>query len=261
MTCSEAKYVMPLYVSSELDVTRMAEYELHLQQCAVCRREAEQLRIYDEMLREAVAWQPLDTQVLRARIWNQISASERVGSGLARRRVHLLSIAALLLVAIGAGVIYITRLSRTSETVYTSAVDDHTEEVVQQAPIEGWRTSRVEIERLVKERLGDLNVINKLPPADYKLVRARVCDLAGEQYVHLVYDAGEREISIFVRQKDSELPGGAMQMVNGCPLRVESARGFEVAGFQTEKLTVLIVSDLPRAESMRLARETALRIA
>jgi anti-sigma factor RsiW len=261
MTCSEAKYVMPLYISSELDVVRMAEYELHLQQCAVCKREAEQLRIYDEMLREAVAGQPLDTQELRSRIWNQISASERIGSGLARRRAHLLFIAALLLLAIGAGVIYITRLSSTSETVYTSAVDDHTEEVVQQAPMKGWRTSRVEIERLVNQRLGDLDAINKLQPTGYTLVRARVCDLAGESYVHLVYDSSQREISIFVRQKDSELPGGAMETVNGCPLRVQSARGLEVASFQTEKLTVLIVSDLPRAESMRLARESAMRVA
>jgi anti-sigma factor RsiW len=261
MTCSEVKYVMPLYMSSELDVARMAEYELHLQQCAACRREAEQLRIYDELLREAVAEQRIDTRELRTRIWRQISASEPWLSGLSRRRVHLLSIAALLLLAIGAGIIYINRLSSNSEDLFTSAVDDHTEEVVQQAPIEGWRTSRVEIERLVNERLSNLDVINKLQPTDYALVRARVCDLAGESYVHLVYDGREREISFFVRHKDSELPGGALETVNGCPLRVQSARGLEVAGFQTEKLTVLIVSDLTRAESMRLARESAMRVA
>ena len=54
MNCTEAKYLMPLYLSSELDAKAMAEFELHAQRCAACTREAEQIRLYDGLLRDGV---------------------------------------------------------------------------------------------------------------------------------------------------------------------------------------------------------------
>ena len=33
---------------------------------------------------------------------------------------------------------------------------------------------------------------------------------------------------------------------------------FEIAGYQSQRYTVLVVSDLPRAESLRIARNAAL---
>src|SRR4051812_14114262 len=207
MNCIEAKYVMPLYLSSELDVRLMAEYELHLEQCGACRREAEQSRMYDDLLREAFADQPLGTGRLRARIWHQISASER-RRPVFYRWIPVLAVAALLFLAIGAGITYVTLLSSHSQTLYTSAVDDHTEEVVQRAAIEGWLATPDEIDGLIRKHLGEID-INTIAPGDYKLVRARVCDLLSEQYVHLVYQVEGKEISIFVRRKGNALPGPA----------------------------------------------------
>jgi hypothetical protein len=65
----------------------------------------------------------------------------------------------------------------------------------------------------------------------------------------------------YVRHKGSELPGAALEIVNRCPVHAESTGRLEVAGFQSERFTVLIVSDLPRAESLRVARESAGHIA
>jgi hypothetical protein len=168
-----------------------------------------------------------------------------------------MSVAALVLLAICAGIAYFAFPYFSSETVYTSAADDHFEEVVQRAPLEGWRTTPFEIEGLVKAELGDQQIISGLAPAEYRIVRARVCDLAGGRYVHLVYQNEKREISIYVKHKGSELPGAVLETVNRCPVHAESTGRLEVAGFQSEKFTVLIVSDLPRAESLRLARESA----
>jgi len=95
--------------------------------------------------------------------------------------------------------------------------------------------------------------MRKLALADYKLARARVCDLGSEQYVHLVYKNKQREISIYIRPKGNQLPGAVVDTVNGCTIHAESAGRLEVAGYQSEKFTVLIVSDLPRVESLRLA--------
>jgi anti-sigma factor RsiW len=260
MNCSEANYVIPLYLSSELDTKVMAEFELHLQRCAMCAREVEQLRLNDDLLRNVFARRPLDIRDLRARFWSQISISENKRLRF-RRPVYMLPIAALLLLTIGAGIIYFTLPYTSSQTVYASAVDDHTEEVVQRAPINGWRETPEEIEKLLRKELGDSDVMRKLAPADYKLARARLCDLGSEQYVHLVYKNEQREISIYIRPKGSQLPGAVVDTVNGCTLHAESAGRLEVAGYQSEKFTVLIVSDLPRRESLRLAHEAAEQIA
>jgi anti-sigma factor RsiW len=251
---------MPLYLSSELDTKVMAELELHLQRCAICAREVEQIRLNDDLLRNAFARRPLDARALRARFWSQISISKNKRLRF-RRPVYLLPIAALLFLTIGAGIIYFTLPYTSSQTVYASAVDDHTEEVVQRAPIDGWRETPEEIEKLLRKELGNSDVMRKLAPADYKLARARLCDLGSEQYVHLVYKNEQREISIYIRPKGGQLPGAVVDTVNGCTLHAESAGRLEVAGYQSEKFTVLIVSDLPRGESLRLAHEAAEQIA
>ena len=68
MNCSETKFVMSLYLSSELDVTRMADFELHVQRCGSCARELEYARHCDELLRDACREQPIDTLRLRERV-------------------------------------------------------------------------------------------------------------------------------------------------------------------------------------------------
>ncbi len=260
MNCTEAKYLMPLYLSSELDAKAMAVFELHAQRCAACTREAEQVRLYDDLLRDAFAEQPLETRELRSRVWRQISVPERKRFLFFRRRpIRFMAAAALVIIAVTAGIIYFVR--QAPVTVYASAVDDHVEEVVQRVPIPGWRETPAEIERLAWQELDDRDFVSQIKLADYRLERGRVCDLAGEEYLHLVYKNERREISIFVRRRGGELPGAVVETVNGCALHEASAGRFEVAGFQSERFTVLVVSDLPYTESLRLARDAAVHIA
>ena len=259
MSCNETKFVMSLYLSSELDATRMADFELHVQQCSTCARELEYARHCDELLRDACLEEPVDTMGLRARVLSEISKSSPRRRFLLRRPVYTLPIAAVLLLAIGAGVIYFS-LYNSSQTVYAAAFDDHYSEVVQYPTIPGWRKTPSEIRAFVRQQLGDAEFLDKLAPADYHLTRARVCDLPDKAYVHLVYKNDVREISIYLRRKDAELPGATVETVNGCALHVTAINKFEIAGFQSQKYTVLVVSDLPRTESLRIARNAALNL-
>ena len=59
----------------------------------------------------------------------------------------------------------------------------------------------------------------------------------------------------------AELPGATVETVNGCALHATAINKFEIAGVQSQRFTVLVVSDLPRAESLRLAGEVARQIA
>ena len=260
MNCNETQFVMPLYLSSELDATRMADFEIHVQQCGPCARELEYARHCDELLRDACLEEPVDTIGLRARVLSEISKSRPRRRFLFRRPVYSLPIAAVLLLAIGAGIIYFSLYSKSSQTVYAAALDDHYEEVVKNPPLGGWRKTPEDIRGFVRQQLGDADFVDKLAPADYHLTRARICDLPDKAYVHLVYKNDAREISIYVRRKDVELPGAPVETVNGCALHATAINKFEIAGFQSQKYTVLVVSDLPRAESLRLARNAVLSL-
>jgi hypothetical protein len=251
---------MPLYLSSELDAKAMSDFELHLDQCVVCHREIEQQKTYDILLRDSILSQPLDVHHLRASVLNQITTRRR-RSLFSQSRVYLLPIAAMLLVAFGTTIIYLAMRSRTVAPIYADAVDDHYEEVVQRVPLPGWREKFADINLLGQRQLGESEIINKLGPMGYQLVRARVCELGGELYVHAEYKNERGEISIFLKRRGGDLPGAAKEVVNGCPIHVESTRGFQVAGFQSEQFTVLIVSNLPWAEHFNLARESATRVA
>jgi hypothetical protein len=49
-----------------------------------------------------------------------------------------------------------------------------------------------------------------------------------------------------------------VETVNGCALHAAAINKFEIAGFQSQSYTVLVVSDLPGAESLRITRNAAL---
>jgi hypothetical protein len=260
MNCSETRFVMPLYLSSELDATPMADFELHVQGCGPCGRELEYARYGDELLRDACMEQPVDALGLRERVLSEISKSMPRRQFSLRRRAYSLSVAAVLLLVTTVGVIYFTFYYGSSRTIYADAAVDHYNEVVQHPSIGGWRETPQEIRAFVRQELGDSGFLDNLAPSGYRLTRARHCDLPGEAYVHLVYENDMREISIYVQRKDSELPGATEETVNGCALHAASINKFEIAGFQSQKYTVVVVSDLPRIESMRVARNAALGV-
>lgn len=254
MNCSETQFLTPLYLSGELDATQMFDFELHLRRCTACARELEAARQCDEWLRDAWYQEPLGTDELRQRIMTQIAKTKR------RRLIfrwppYTLPIAASLLAAITAG-IFIVLWGGSSQTVYAAARDDHYIEVVQREP-RPWLETPGEIKEFVRAELGDADFLDRLAPAGYQLKRALHCYLLNQRYVHIVYESGGREVSVFVRRKGAGLPGAALEVVNGCPLHAASVKESEVAGFQSGRYTVLIVSDLPRAESLQLARAAA----
>lgn len=265
---------MPLYLSGELDAKAMSDFELHLEQCVVCRRELKQQRTYDDLLRDVIVGESLDVRELRAAVLNRITTPGRAGLFFGRL-AYLRAIAAVVLVAFVMAIVYLALRPKHVATLYADAVDDHYEEVVQRAPLPGWRETRADINTLGQKQLGESEIFNKLGPTGYQLVRARVCELGGELYVHAEYKNEKGEISIFLKRRGADLPRGtsdlpgltkdlpglANEVVKGCPIHVASTRGFQIAGFQSEQFTVLIVSNLSWVENVRLARESAARLA
>jgi len=252
--------MLPLYFSGELDAKVMSDFELHLADCAGCRRETEQQKSYDDLLRVAIVSEPADARPLCEIVSDRISKPVMI-TWLFRRPAYLFAIAVILLLALGTTVVYLATRSKPVEIVYADAVDDHYDEVIKRVPLDGWRATPADINTLGQKELGESGVIERLAPDGYRIARARLCDLAGEAYVHVEFQNENGEISIFIKRREGNLPGAAKEVVNNCPIHLVSTRGFEVAGFQSAKFTVLIVSNLSSTENLRLVRESAARLA
>src|SRR5262245_26755756 len=260
MNCGEIDYYLPLYWSGELEPRAMAELESHLATCPACEREAESQKACDQTLREAFAGQEIEAQALRNKIRRRIRVSRGWRGLLWRPTFRLVAVAALILVALGAGLLYVTT-RRAPDSLATAAARDHYDDVVKQAPKSGWLRSAAEGAAFMHERFGAPRLIEDLAPANYSFARVRMCNLGGERFAHLVYERGGHEISYFVRRQCGTLPGVVAETVDGRALHHDRAGGFEIAGFQSEQLKVLIVGDLPQIEIMRMGRDAALRVA
>jgi len=254
MNCDELEFLTPLYLTSELDATRLAEFEQHLGRCTLCGRNLEAIRLCDDLLLNARHEKPFNTEKVRQRVSNEIRRSTR-RRFLFARPVYALRIGGALLSLIVLG-IYITWPRSLPQSVYAAAQGDHYIEVVQQSD-RPWLETPDEIKAFVLDELGEVDFLDQLTPAGYHLARALHCYLLKERYVHLVYQNGTRDISIFVRPRDAELPGPPVEIANGCGLHAASVNKFEIAGFQSRRYRVFLVGDLSRAESLQIARRAA----
>ena len=258
MKCNQIEFLMPLYLSSELDASGLTDFEDHLHSCRVCATKLDEARQHDDLLRAALGGPSPNTEKTRKRVLDQIRKSNR-RRFLVPRLVFTMPIAAVLLLAISAGVYVLLRGSLTT-TVYAAAQNDHYIEVVERAD-RPWLQTPEEIRAFVQDELGNTRFLDQLTPSGYHLTRALHCYLLKQRYVHLVYENGSREISIFVRPRDAELPGSTVEIANGCALHAAAVNNFEIAGFQSRQYRVLVVSDLSRGETLQVARMAAVGIA
>ena len=262
MNCSDAEQFGPLYWSSELDARRVAELEAHLEVCATCARQWQLQNHLDETLRDTFADEDLDTRELHARGRREIRAS----SGLWRRvvansRVRWMACAALFVIVAGSGFLYVLREQAQQRTMYADAAEDHAEEVLKNYAQYEWKTSLPEIQSMLQEAVGDPSLATKLAADGYRIDRARICELVSLLYVHLVYTDGKHQVSVFVRRAvPRKLAGSALATVNGNELHAAERSGLQVAGFQSQKFTVLIVTDQSRSQALAFATEAAEKV-
>jgi anti-sigma factor RsiW len=257
MNCEAGKTMVTLYCSGELDGRAMAEFEQHVQRCSDCARELELVLSYDAILKDAFLTEQLRTDELRKSVIEKL----RIPNSDAFRRRSIPAwakvAAATVLILVAVFGVYL-KLHRSSlPTTYTAAMEDHLDEIVLGQPRKSWRVTPDEIDAFLKAKLQDTVLVKKLCPPDYRLMRVKVCDLAGEPYVHMVYSNGDHSVSFFAKVVNT----GERQFSLDPRIEGHSSGELRVDGFQTSRLKLLVVSDLPREENFRLARETALRIA
>jgi hypothetical protein len=130
--------------------------------------------------------------------------------------------------------------------IYADAARDHQAEVVEHQP-RRWRSERANVNALA-ERFGlPASAVAALGPAGSTLVHAKICRLNGVPVLHLVYEIGRGEISLYVRRNDDRAATNAPVLV-----------GKEyVDAFHTPRFSVIVVAAGSRADCLLFARSSA----
>ena len=259
MNCSEVQYYGPLYHSGELEEPFLQDFEQHMEACASCEETIRREQATDNALR-LLSDEPVDTTRVREEILvniqkdltpkNQSRITWWQGIG---------GMAALLAITVVA--FFALRPSAPLPlTIYRDAADDHRAEVVEHMKLR-WAQDDASILSLLKTVGATEELTQQITPAGFHLERARVCKLLSHRYVHLVYTDGTREVSYFLRAREGEeLTGKPVVTVNGKAVYLDSVRDLSVAGFQTQGVTVLMVSDEPKEQVLATIASAAQRL-
>ena len=262
MKCAEVEYLAPLYWSGELEAQAMAEVEQHLKECQACAREMATQEQCDEMLQETMLSEPVHDEELRQRVRAEIAQAPRWAAGhlwlaVGTAVVTLLLFAGIRFVYVPSASDSVISAGQVSASIWADAADDHNEEVVKRAQRK-WLYGTAEINAMVAEKTGDAKLVAQLAPEHYHIDRMRICELAMRTYLHLVYTDGRHEISFFLRRRGGEqLTGPKLAESNGRAVEGESVEKLQIAGFQSQRYTVLVVSEQPRQQTLDFASHAA----
>jgi hypothetical protein len=198
MNCAEIEELSPLFHSGELAPAHRRNFEQHLAGCHACAESIEISRILDNRLRIACR-RP------------------------APQPVRWLAAAAAIVFAVTSG--------RQTPRIFTDAARDHHAEVVDRAA-RRWKTSASDVNVLFA-RFGRSG-----PPelSGYRLLRAKICGLAGKRVLHVVYSDGRAEYSLYLTSGEA-------------PVRQDREGSENIAGFRKG----LVVASAPPADCRRLA--------
>ncbi len=235
MNCSDVRRWAPLYLSGEMEGEELRRFSAHLEECRACAAEIARQWMLDGRMRAALEAEAPPVERVEREVRRQVAAS--------RRRSRRAALAAAVLATAAAVGLWLLRPAM--PPAYADAVLDHRLEVVRQQP-RRWRTGS-EVDTLAAQAGLSTGQVEALAPAGYSLQHAKFCRIAGVRMLHLVFAGGARPYSVYL----SPQRGGAEA------LRTFRGGGEQVAGLETGRFRVVVVSEGPAARCEDLARAAA----
>lgn len=257
MNCTYHEQVTDAYLSGEIEGP---EWRTHLSTCPECAAKLCAESDFDLVIKHAVNEERLQTRQLEAHVRNAIRSASPWKSPvmvLVRYGVAATVILATLLVA---SVGYAKgRLDLSALCV--DAVGDHQEEIIGKAPRK-WKVDAKDVQALSQRLVGDPQIPERVAPAGYHLVGARVCVLHGKRYMHLDYSDGMNQVSLFLRHRDDKqsLTARVMSWFQNNAPAAESIDGLTVGSVQKHDLALVMVSASPLPEVQKFVEEAANRL-
>ena len=258
--CHRTEQLLESYVDNELDAVVTQAISEHLEVCAACNRKMEDIRAQNELVSRAVKSGQADNSTLRASIEAATIAKHQQLFQWSMPRVQVWATVAALTVLIAfISILYLPRFLRPyTSSLFKAAADNHIT-CIREAEAPDWARTQPEIIQVEESFIGRDRHVPMMTVDGYQLVRARVCMLNGETFLHLVYenDAG-REASLFVgRNKENvfgdravTLDGKTIQMVHVSDLNVvstQASNNLVIVAAQEEKIAnTLLLSAVSR---------------
>src|SRR5260370_38424688 len=213
--CERTREVLGPYTDNELEGLPTSQMATHLEQCARCRRELEIIQSQKRLLASAIKNSSYDSTTLRASI--EAATIRRHSFLLSNANllgVPAWSLAVSLILLMGLGSIYLYRRFETAQpnSIYLAAANDHrTGSAASDAA--DW----VQSDSAIAEKANAIWNARRLLPhsfgKDYSLARARLCQLNGKSFLHLVYEAPDGSTaSLFICPHKGALPYGQRTM-------------------------------------------------
>jgi hypothetical protein len=239
----------------------------HFRQCPACSKELEDRTLMRDRLRTAARSVSAPPR-LQAKIRSSIRES---GHKTAWGR-YFLPVAATLLVSLGGVVAYELghlRLTTGSQESYIGSISgrvanvmkvglgDHVHCTVFRKFPRNPPTLEEMAGKLGPEYAGLLPLVKDRVPADFQIVMAHQCGYHGRKFVHLALRSDSKLLSLVIslkRDGESFTKENLLPVLSesGIPMYHSGVQRFEIAGFESDKHLVFVVSDLPGPKNIEI---------
>jgi anti-sigma factor RsiW len=250
MDCRRVGELADSFVDGELPADAKQEVVRHVDSCPACRDDIAARRRLRERVRVAVAHAPgLDPrpefiEALRTQLKDAADARSARGMG---RPGRWWALAAAVLLAVTAGVVYRNRSAASSELA-RSAVGDH-----RNCALQFRLTERpIPLSEAARRYGAAYRIVERLPPADIRtaagvarVLERHACVYNGRRFAHVVLEFRRQRVSLMVTADDRGTASG-----NAAPGSID---GMNVVSFRAGRHVVFIAGDVSLGDLAQLA--------
>ncbi len=286
MRCENFREIADSFLNSELLVETNHEVVRHLENCEDCRKEFEAQKIFREKLRSAIVNAP-DAQInpafaanLRSQLRKDFvkeNVQPNFWQNIFSVKVMTASFASLLLVSAITAFVFLANnengktISQNQSSEINSPTDENLSEMWQKIAyqaigdhrhcglekMDNWqKTAEQESAKKTNFRQAFLQKASFSPSEEMKLLHVHDCIYDGRNFTHAVIQIGRRTVSVLLTE--TEIASEANKNSRGgepdSAIICQKQTGFQIASFTGASKAVFVISDLPEAENLNLAR-------
>ena len=237
MSCELVERDLDAYLDRELDAAASTAVGEHLRACAACRRQVAEREALARLVRAAPYYSAPDR--LRAQVFAASTRSNAV------RQILTWAAAAILVVSVGAGMMYWRTPSGRAEVIADEAVDNHVRSLMANHLLDVESTDLHTVKPWFLGKLDFSPPVVDLTAKGFPLVGGRLDYVDGRAVAALVYQRQKHTINVFVSPQRTD---------SSTPDAVRTVRGFNVRHWNHNGMSFWAVSDLNSAELGEFAR-------
>jgi len=261
--CERITGLLDVYLDGELPAREMTQVAAHLGLCAHCKVEAGTRLAFRERLRKAVRGTPVPDDLDR-RLLGNLNVSRP--SGIRSPGFMAIAAAAVLTVSVVAYQFghrvtspdsYLAEISEQTVPIVRVGLNDHVHCAVFRKFPDSPPSFEEMAARLGAEFADLIPAMERQIPSGMNVVMAHKCKYKGREYVHLIARDGRHLVSLVIanRGEGEAFESDLKAVVMGSePLYSASVRQFAIAGFETPRHLVYLISDLDREQNLNMMR-------